>query len=967
MVPYNPKGMAQAPSEDFTFVAAGDFGCSSNMNTDGYEKSSEVLAKMAEQSPELVLGLGHYSYQSTMQCWHDDLEQFPSLHSAMHNPAFKPIALGEHETVCDGGSNSSSSSSSGNPQSDAECEAHFNATGRADFLDHFGINEGLTYYSFDYKGVHFIALDTNIDYGLDSAQYYFAQSDLEAASEDPSTKWIVAFFHNPMYRSNCDSCGDEVADISFRNVYQPLFDRTRVDLVLAGKVNAYERFKPLVYSNTTSQSALSDQITDFGYNSYTDPRGQIHATVGTGGRPVVPWSGLAPEAASRVGQTYGFLKIDVSNSENKITGTFIDKDASPGVVQDSFTVTHTPKHSDVEYYQIDGEGEVSNRLSVANTPALQLTQFSAAAWFQTNYDYSQPGNDKKRMILNKGGFNGDGTGADMNYGIWIENGPGSGGKVGAGFEAQNIAPALKDSFVSSDLKYNDGRWHYAVVTKDGTTLTLYIDGVPASGDNAVRDVAGKVPDNTGLRPFKIGYNSGLTNDLASAFHGNIDEVRVWNRSLTAQEVWAAYGGNVNTAGQVIYKPGSRPTANAGPDQSVIESSPVTLSGLGSADSDGTIVSYYWTQTGGPAVTLSSAGALQPSFTAPPVGAAGANLTFALTVTDNEGLTSISNDSVQVAVSNSPDAAPIAIAGSDLSVGEGDTVFLNGTASFDPEGQPLTYFWVQTFGPQVKLENPTSANARFLVPEFNSKQMPVSMAFLLTVNDGQETSRDTVTVTITDTLFSTTGDQYLDIEAHTEGLQLKDPFSVATWIRTTADTSSLEWKTPVVNKGGFGTDAEGHNINYGIWFDCGASEINPDCHGGNRIEAGFESSNGTDVFVESPVDIAYNTGKWYFAVVTFDGYKLKLFVNAVQVDGKTTPLQPDSGSVTPVRLGANSLYEPGGVYQPQYFTGDIDDVRVWDRALSRDEVAIMYATGGSEDAGLVVHDDLNSRDRDNGSG
>jgi hypothetical protein len=116
--------------DDFTFVAAGDFGCSNHQNSDGFEKSKEVLAKMAEHNPEVVLGLGHYSYQSSMLCWHDDLEDFPSLHSTMHNSAFRPIALGEHETGCD-----SSSSDSG------DCEGHFNATGRTDFLNHFAITK----------------------------------------------------------------------------------------------------------------------------------------------------------------------------------------------------------------------------------------------------------------------------------------------------------------------------------------------------------------------------------------------------------------------------------------------------------------------------------------------------------------------------------------------------------------------------------------------------------------------------------------------------------------------------------------------------------------------------------------------------------------------------------------------------------------------------------------------------------
>ncbi len=56
-----------------------------------------------------------------------------------------------------------------------------------------------------------------------------------------------------------------------------------------------------------------------------------------------------------------------------------------------------------------------------------------------------------------------------------------------------------------------------------------------------------------------------------------------------------------------------PTINAGTDQSVIEQSSVVLTGSGS-DSDGTITSYSWLQTGGaPQVTLGGANTATASF------------------------------------------------------------------------------------------------------------------------------------------------------------------------------------------------------------------------------------------------------------------------------------------------------------------------------------------------------------------
>jgi glucose/arabinose dehydrogenase len=102
-----------------------------------------------------------------------------------------------------------------------------------------------------------------------------------------------------------------------------------------------------------------------------------------------------------------------------------------------------------------------------------------------------------------------------------------------------------------------------------------------------------------------------------------------------------------------------PTANAGPAQSVASGASVTLDGSASSSGSGQPLTYKWTQTAGPAVTLSSATAEKPTFTAP---TGPANLTFSLVVSD--GSKSSAPSSVEIAVNapvTSTNVAPLATA------------------------------------------------------------------------------------------------------------------------------------------------------------------------------------------------------------------------------------------------------------------------------------------------------------------
>ena len=255
--------------------------------------------------------------------------------------------------------------------------------------------------------------------------------------------------------------------------------------------------------------------------------------------------------------------------------------------------------------------------------------------------------------------------------------------------------------------------------------------------------------------------------------------------------------------------------------------------------------------------------------------------------------------------------PVADAGEDQFIVTGNLVDLDGTGSFDPDGDSITYRWEFT-----------PVDNTGLVGRWDFDENMGTVAYDSSGNNNNGTIQNGASWTggkIGSALKFDGTDDYVDC-GNDESLDLTNVGTVEAWI----NVGQYENYPSLVSKGAVG----GFDTNgYAIWMraasgvrGCITNKSDPDHH----VEVGFGKPP---------------TGEWHHYVLVWDGNFVYAYRDGSEIDKLTQTLNV---AVTSDHCMLGKSH--GATEDRNHFNGTIDEVRIYNRVLSEDEIKAHYKTG-----------------------
>ncbi|GII54946.1 hypothetical protein Pth03_33350 [Planotetraspora thailandica] len=196
-----------------------------------------------------------------------------------------------------------------------------------------------TAYYFDYQGVRFIGLNSNVQ---DIPEYMTAQTKwLEEVLKSNKNKWTVVTFHHPVYSNTGTRNNPNV-----RNQWGPLLEKYGVDLVLQGHDHSYGRGNlATARKSATVHNGVAYVVSVSGGKMYELNGG-------------VNWTGNGAEVSSSSENTQLYQLIDVSENQIRFEARYAN-----GEHHDGFLIRKNGK----------GEKTVNEIRTPENTVGQQVT------------------------------------------------------------------------------------------------------------------------------------------------------------------------------------------------------------------------------------------------------------------------------------------------------------------------------------------------------------------------------------------------------------------------------------------------------------------------------------------------------------------------------------------------------------------------------------------------------------------
>ncbi len=427
---------------------------------------------------------------------------------------------------------------------------------------------------------------------------------------------------------------------------------------------------------------------------------------------------------------------------------------------------------------------------------------------------------------------------------------------------------------TDSASFSTNTWYHVVSTYSSATkqINLYVNGTAVTPVNL-----------TGLNTYSI--TAGAANKLeistntSEAVNGTIDEVRIYNRALSAGEIQAQYQRSKYAATAPAYSVGLE-QANTVTTANFLYNKLVTIDNSGNANA----------------------------------------------LTDYQ---------VKVTLNNSQEFfwSHVKYDGSDIRLYDGGTELSHWFETFDYANKSAA-IWVKVLSIPASASktlklcygNFSVASASSFDSVFTKDYADSGLAGAWHFDEGSgssvaDVSGNNNTGTLTngtvwqgDAKFNSGSslrfdgvNDYVDA-GNGASLNITDAITISLWIKT--GTNVIEWPI-ILGKGSTSYNIQLYNPTqrFGFWGNIGGVSI--------------DNSNGPII----PLNV------WSHIVVRYDGSKIDYFLNTVSEGGI-----PASGSIA---LNANSFMIGNTNDRAYFFNGSIDDVRIYNRALSAGEIQALY--------------------------